>query len=333
LNSHAPACGGNVPWVEAGVGAIATQGETNASWGPRGLDLLRAGVPVGKMVDSLLQSDPGFQRRQLGALDRAGWPGGYTGVEMVNWSGGILDSNFAMQANTMAANLVMDVLADTVRVIKDRPLADRLLVALTLGERLKADWRGARSAAILVGRVNPERPEDKGRYISLRVDDGAHPTAVLAAQYRAYRAARLVAAHLDYAGWYRRSGDAARAALEDTRARDDVQSALADSVLPAPALNAMAWQLAQRGAMLDQAWEATQRAQAAEPRSTEFTDTAAEVRFRQGRAAEALALAQEALARVPPDEYLQSRVKFFEVEAAKPAPPVATGKGKAKKKG
>ena len=331
--SHAPACGGYVPWVEAGVGAIATQGETNASWGPRGLDMLRAGVPVEKMVDSLMKSDPGFQRRQLGALDRTGWPGGYTGIELVNWSGGILDSNFAMQANTMNTHLVMDVLADTVRAIKDRPLADRLLLALALGERLKADWRGARSAAILVGRVNPERPEDTGRYISLRVDDSAHPSAVLAAQYRAYRAARLVAAHLDYAGWYRGSGDAARAGLEELRARDDVQSALADSALPAPALNAMAWQLAQRGAMLDQAWEATQRAQAAEPRSTEFTDTAAEVRYRQGRVAEALALAKDALSRVPPDEYLQSRVKFFEAEAAKPAPPGATGKGKPKKKG
>ena len=329
--SHAPACGGYVPWVEAGVGAIATQGETNASWGPRGLDMLRAGVPVEKMVDSLMKSDPGFQRRQLGALDRTGWPGGYTGIELVNWSGGILDSNFAMQANTMNTHLVMDVLADTVRAIKDRPLADRLLVALTLGERIKADWRGARSAAILVGRVNPERPEDKGRYISLRADDNPHPAAALAAQYRALRAARLVAAHLDYAGWYRSSGDAARAALEESRARDDVQSALADSMLSAPAYNAMAWQLAQRGVMLEQAWEATQRAQAAEPRSTEFTDTAAEVRYRQGRVAEALALAKDALSRVPPDEYLQSRVKFFEAEAAKPAPPVATGKGKAKK--
>jgi len=285
------------------------------------------------MVDSLMKSDPGFQRRQLGALDRMGWPGGYSGIELVNWSGGVLDSNFAMQANTMNSHLVMDTLADTVRAIKDRPLADRLLIALTLGESLKADWRGARSAAILIGRLNPERPEDRGRYISVRVDDSAHPTAVLAAQYRSYRAARLVAAHFDYAGWYRSSGDAARAALEESRARDDVQSALADSALPAPALNAMAWQLAQRGAMLDQAWEATQRAQAAEPRSTEFTDTAAEVRYRQGRVAEALALAKDALARVPPDEYLQSRVKFFEAEAAKPAPPVATGKGKPKKKG
>jgi uncharacterized Ntn-hydrolase superfamily protein len=331
--SHAAACGSFVPWVEAGVGAIATQGETNPAWGPRGLDLLRAGVPVAKVVDSLYKSDDGFQRRQLGALDRTGWPAGYSGIELVNWSGGVLDSNFAMQGNTMTNHVVMDVLADTVRATRGQPLADRLLLALTLGERLKADWRGARSAAILVGRLNPERPADRGSYISVRVDDSPRPIAMLAAQYRSYRAGRLVAAHLDYAGWYRRSGDTARGALEEARARDDVQSALADTTLPAPALNAMAWQLAQRGAMLDQAWDAIERAQEAEPRSTEFTDTAAEVRLRQGRAADALALSKVALARVPRDQYLQSREKFFEAEAAKPAPPVATGKGKPKKKG
>jgi uncharacterized Ntn-hydrolase superfamily protein len=329
--SHAPACGAYVPWVEAGVGAIATQGETTPAWGPRGLDLLRRGVPVEKMVDSLMQSDADFQRRQLGALDRTGWPGGFTGVELVNWSGGVLDSNFAMQANTMINHVVMDVLADTVRATRDQPLAERLLLALSLGERLKADWRGVRSAAILVGRLNPERPDDRERYISLRVDDGPHPAAQLAAQYRAYRAARLVAAEFDYAGWYRRSGDPGRAAREEARAKADVQSALRDSMLSAPALNAMAWQLAQRGVLLGEAWEAATRAQAAEPRSTEFTDTAAEVRFRQGRVADALALAKDALSRVPPDEYLQARVKFFEAEAAKPAPPVAAGK--AKKKG
>jgi uncharacterized Ntn-hydrolase superfamily protein len=330
--SHAPACGGYVPWVEAGVGAIATQGETNDSWGPRGLEMLRAGVPVEKMVDSLRQTDDGFQRRQLGALDRAGWPSGYSGLELVNWSGGILDTNFAMQANTMSSRAVMDGLADTVRIVKSRPLAERLLLALSLGERFKADWRGARSAAILVGRLNPGRPADATRYISLRVDDGAHPTALLAAQYRAWRASRLVAAELDYAGWYRRSGDAARATREEARAMSDVKSALADSALSAPALNAMAWQLARRGAMLDDAWAAITRAQAVEPRSTEFTDTAAEIRLRQGRPADALALAKDALSRVPPDEYLQERVKFFEAEAAKPAPPpVAAGKGKAKK--
>ena len=42
--SHAPACGSTVPWVQAGIGAIATQGETNGSWGPIGLQFMRDGM-------------------------------------------------------------------------------------------------------------------------------------------------------------------------------------------------------------------------------------------------------------------------------------------------
>src|SRR5512132_2838433 len=68
--SHAPACGNLVPWVEAGVGAIALGGEVNGSWGPRGLQMLRDGVPVQRMSDSLMSSDSGLQRRQIGAIDR-----------------------------------------------------------------------------------------------------------------------------------------------------------------------------------------------------------------------------------------------------------------------
>ena len=65
--SDAPSCGAAIPWVEAGVGAIATQGEVNPSWGPRGLALLRAGVPPQAVCDTLYRNDPGYLRRMLRA--------------------------------------------------------------------------------------------------------------------------------------------------------------------------------------------------------------------------------------------------------------------------
>jgi uncharacterized Ntn-hydrolase superfamily protein len=314
--SHAPACGNSTPWVQAGVGAIATQGETNASWGPRGLQMLREGVPVEKMVDSLMHSDDGFQRRQIGALDKTGWPAGYSGRELVNWSGGILDTNWALQGNTMPDHIVIVAVADTIARLHAQPLADRMLGGLALAQRRKGDWRGARSAAILIGRLHPDRPEDASRYVYLRVDDDPDPVGKLARLYRAWRASRLVAAELDYATWYRKTGHP-RADIEQARARGDVAAALNDTSLGAPALNAMAWQLAQRGVLLDHAWRAVERARKAEPRSTEFSDTAAEVRFRQGRPADALVLAREGAKRVPADEYLQARVKFFEQAGTK----------------
>jgi uncharacterized Ntn-hydrolase superfamily protein len=309
--SHAAACGNVVPWVQAGVGAIATQGETNVSWGPRGLQMLREGKTVQSMVDTLMHSDDGFQRRQLGALDKKGWPAGYSGVELVNWSGGILDSNLAVQGNTMPDNHVIEMVVDTMRATRGQPLADRLLTALALASANKADWRGARSAALLIGRANPARPEDASRWVYLRVDDDADPVGRLMQLYRDWRAGRLVASYLDYAKWYRESRSPVRADVEQARAQAAVAAALADSNLGAPALNAMAWQLARRGAMLEQAWVAIERARRAEPKSTEFTDTAAEVRFRQGRMTDAIALLEEAHKAVPADEYIAARLKDF----------------------
>jgi uncharacterized Ntn-hydrolase superfamily protein len=327
--SHAPACGSFVPWVQAGVGAIATQGETNSTWGPRGLQLLREGVRVDRMVDSLMHSDPGFLRRQVGALDRTGGPAGYTGTELVNWSGGILDSNLTVQGNTMTDNSTLQALYDTLQAAnRSVPLAERLLDALAQGVRRKADWRGARSAALLVGRPNPQRPDDASRYVYLRVDDDPDPVGKLAALYRAWRAAHLVAAHLDYAEWYRAAKAPERATREESRARAGVLAALADSSLGAPALNALAWGLAQRGKFLDQAWTAVARARTFEPKSTELTDTAAEVRFRQGRLADAVALLEEAHKAVPPDEYIAARLAAFrKLAAAEPPKKKPKGKG------
>jgi uncharacterized Ntn-hydrolase superfamily protein len=309
--SHAPASGNFVPWVQAGVGAIATQGETNGSWGPRGLALLREGVRGQVLVDTLMHSDPDFMRRQIGIVDRFGWPAGYTGIELVNWSGGMLDSNLAVQGNTMPDNVVIEAVFDTMKGTRGQPLAERMLTGLSLAALRKADWRGARSAALLIGRAHPGRPEDASRYVYLRVDDDPDPVARLDRLYRAWRAGRLVAAHLDYAKWYRESGSLPRAEREEASAQAAVAASLADTSLGAPALNAMAWQLARRGVMLEQAWSAIERARLAEPKSTEFTDTAAEVRFRQGRLKDAVALATEASTRVPADEYLANRLLYF----------------------
>lgn len=327
--SHAPACGNLVPWVEAGVGAIALGGEVNGSWGPLGLKMLRDGVPVQHMSDSLMSSDSGLQRRQIGAVDKTGWPGGYSGSEMVNWSGGVLDSNMAVQGCNLMNHVALYSLRDTLQALRDQPLADRLLAGLEYSQATRADWRGARSAVLVIGRVNPDRPEDASRYVYLRVDDDPNPVGRLQRLYRAWRASHLVGAHLDYAAMYRKAGQLARAEAEEQAAHTAVKLALADTSLGGPALNAMAWQLAQRGAMLDEAWTAITSARAREPKSTEFSDTAAEVRYRQGRLMDALALAEEGHNRVPPDEYLRSRVARFQklagVVPPKPPPVIHPG--------
>ena len=46
VQSHWFAIGPLVPWAEAGVGAVATQSFVDASYGPLGLTMMKAGRPA-----------------------------------------------------------------------------------------------------------------------------------------------------------------------------------------------------------------------------------------------------------------------------------------------
>src|SRR5688572_15322871 len=111
--------------------------------------MLREGVPVEKMVDSLVRADPEFMTRQIGALDRRGWPAGYTGNQTLAWSGGLLDTCVAAQGNILANHLVVQAMVDTFRMNHNATLADRLLGSLVAGQARGGDKRGMQSAALL----------------------------------------------------------------------------------------------------------------------------------------------------------------------------------------
>jgi len=314
----APGCGSEVPWVQAGVGAIATQGEVNPSWGPRGLGLLREGLSPQAVCDTLYRSDPGYLARQVGAVDARGRAGGYTGIELVNFAGGVLDSTIAVQASALTRNDVLFAVKDTFLARSDIPFPERLLATLAVGA--KAAGRPLRSAVLLVGRVDPERPADASRWIYLRVDDAPAPLAELERLLRVHSAARLVESHLHLADLATRTGRGPLAEAEKARARTRLDSALADTSLGAPALNALAWGLARHSAWLPEAESAARRALLIEGESVGVLDTLAEILGKKGDRDGALVAAKRALARSPLDEYLQSRVLAFGGTAADVGP-------------
>lgn len=311
--SHTPACGNHVPWVQGGVGAAAVLGNSNPEWGPRILALLRAGMPVQKAVDSLMHSDPLFNRRQIGAMDAEGRTGGYTGLELMYWSGGVIDNDVAVQGNLLAGGRVAESMIDTFRVTAKAglPLAERLLAALDAGQARGGDRRGARSGALLIGRAG-DRADYQSRYVYVRVDDGPNPLLALHRLYASYAASRLIEAHYYYADSYRRSKKGPEAEAEEARVKQIVDRTLADTTSAAAVLNAMAWQLAERGALLKEAQTAAERALAMKPKSPEILDTAAEVQIRLQHLDEALKLSKRALELDPRDEYIAARVKAIE---------------------
>src|ERR1044072_3467756 len=59
VQSHWFSVGPIVPWVEAGVGAIATQSFVDPSYGKNGLELMRTGKSAPDALKELLEKDEG----------------------------------------------------------------------------------------------------------------------------------------------------------------------------------------------------------------------------------------------------------------------------------
>ncbi len=176
VQSHWFSVGSVVSWAEAGVGAIATQSLINASFGPRGLDLLRAGKNAQETVDLLIASDEGQAVRQLAIVDAAGRVATHTGHRCITEAGHHVGKNYSVQANLMLNNTIWAAMA-TAFEGSNGPLPERMISALEAAQAAGGDIRGKQSAAILVVRGESTGNLWQDRLIDLRVED--HPEPVL----------------------------------------------------------------------------------------------------------------------------------------------------------
>src|SRR5215207_29775 len=79
VTTRNPCVGNAVPWVRAGVGAVATQGGTRVEYGPALLDLLSKGVAPQEALDRLVAADAGRESRQVGVIGVDGRSAQWTG--------------------------------------------------------------------------------------------------------------------------------------------------------------------------------------------------------------------------------------------------------------
>lgn len=172
------AVGSVVPFVKAGVGAIATQAFANTTYGPRGLELLARKLSPAEVVKRLTSADKGRDQRQLGIVDAKGRSATYTGKQCIAWAGGIAGKNFAVQGNILTGEAVVKAMADAFQKTQGE-LALKLMASLAAGERAGGDARGKQSAAIVVARRGGGYAGFDDRYIDLRVDDHPEPVQEL----------------------------------------------------------------------------------------------------------------------------------------------------------
>jgi uncharacterized Ntn-hydrolase superfamily protein len=164
------AVGAVVPWLEAGVGAIATQALANTRYGPDGLALMREGASAREALDAVLAADTGRDDRQAGVVDASGRGATHTGQSCMPWAGGRTGLGYAVQGNILTGPDVVDAMAEAYER-SGGALADRLLIALAAGDAAGGDRRGRQSAAIAVVAPGGGYGGNDDNLVDLRVDD------------------------------------------------------------------------------------------------------------------------------------------------------------------
>jgi uncharacterized Ntn-hydrolase superfamily protein len=167
------AVGARVPYIAAGIGAIATQALVNPYYGIDGLKLLREGRAPRDVVDGLIAADAGRETRQLHVMDASGRIASHTGRECIDWCGHIEGNGFSIAGNMLAGAQVLDETAKAYVANESLPFPRRLIAAMHAGESAGGDKRGKQSAALLI------HGDEEWSELDLRVDDHADPLVEL----------------------------------------------------------------------------------------------------------------------------------------------------------
>jgi uncharacterized Ntn-hydrolase superfamily protein len=176
VQSHWFAVGALCPWIEPGVGVIATQSMVEVSYGPKGLGLLRDGKPAQLALDELLEADDGKELRQVAIVDAQGNVAAHTGKRCIAEAGHQIGDSFSAQANMMLNNTVWSAMASAFENTQDN-LANRLLSALQAAQAAGGDIRGKQSASLLVSKNIKDDTPWNNILTDLRVDD--HPDPII----------------------------------------------------------------------------------------------------------------------------------------------------------
>lgn len=174
VQSCAMGVGRAVPWVRAGVGAVATQSFTNRGYGPRGLGLMAAGRPPEEALAELVAADEGASVRQVAFVDAVGRVAAHTGGDCVPHASHITGDGVSAQGNMLASAEVVPAMVEAFSA-SGGPLPERLLATLDAADAAGGDMRGRQAAALLVADgPADEMPWDRVK-VDLRVDDHPEP--------------------------------------------------------------------------------------------------------------------------------------------------------------
>jgi uncharacterized Ntn-hydrolase superfamily protein len=149
VQTHRPTVGAVVPWVEPGIGAVATQSRANVAFGRQALELMKTGLSAQSAMHAILAGDSDPSIRQVGIIDSSGGTASHTGDNCITEFGSVQGDGFSAQANMMLNPGVPEAMAEIFTASKGA-LVDRILDALDAAEAVGGDIRGRQSVGIYV---------------------------------------------------------------------------------------------------------------------------------------------------------------------------------------
>jgi uncharacterized Ntn-hydrolase superfamily protein len=183
VQSRVFSVGNGVLWAEAEVGVAATQAIVDVSYGPKALELLRAGLTPSAIINAILESDPDpglngrpwpKEGRQFAVMDAKGNYAAYTGPKASTWAGHKGGKFCTAQGNILAGEGVVNGMVEAFEKTTGH-LSLRLIAALDAGQAGGGDTRGMESAAMLIVKKNGGVWLNNDVVVRLQVDDSPEP--------------------------------------------------------------------------------------------------------------------------------------------------------------
>ena len=184
VTTRVPCVGNGVPWVRAGIGAVATQANTRTEYGQILLDAMAKGEEPAKALARALAADSQAVSRQVGAIAISGKSAQHTGANNSPRAGGHAGTNYVTQGNLLVGPEVVEAVAASFEASEGTPrhLADRLIDAIAAGYAKGGDARKGRtqSAAVVVADSRPGRSRRAdGITVNINVCENPEPVAEL----------------------------------------------------------------------------------------------------------------------------------------------------------
>ena len=150
ITTRSMAVASRCPYVQANIGAVATQASTNPRLGRLALRLLEQGFSAPKVLEEVAASDPYIEHRQIGIVDRDGNSAARTGSENKDWAGHITGRDYVAMGNVLLGEHVAEAIARGFEESEDEVLEERLLRAIEAGRDAGGQHGGQRSSGLVV---------------------------------------------------------------------------------------------------------------------------------------------------------------------------------------